>query len=282
VQTNQVAAYPFFRETSRVLDFGEEAVGERILHKVDGKDLPLEIRWSTDDDLGKILQWLKEEDRFEIHGNFLCNWELTRECHNEGKLLVLIDKLQELPIGYQWGQLLRPGIMQIRNEWRRKGLGRLLVEHCIGLANQQDEAVLRIECKPSSSVSFWESMGFEIVRGTYDQNAKAYQILTKKLELPGQGESVKVRVSSYPEEKKWHSDIHPLSIFSPIAVRGSEGIIYFEERVAFYSADPNRDLVIEIILDNTIVYCDKAKYEPAKHHGVKWCRNGFFMDFVEP
>ncbi len=255
-----------------------------IVHRIDGKEHPLELRWSTGEDLANILEWLKEEDRLGIHGNFLCNWNLTEQCHQEGTLLVLIDKIQSLPIGYQWGRLLHSGILQIRHDWRRKGLGRLIVEYCIELAQQQDEAVLHIECKPSSSKPFWKEMGFEIVPGVSGSNEKGERVLTRQLDLPGEGVSVETRISSYPDGRKWQADTPPLSTLSPHAIRGTDGNVYLAERAAFSSGVRNevRDLVIEITIDGAVIYRDKAKYETAQRHGVRRCRNGFFLDYVAP
>jgi len=257
-------------------------LNKSVIHKVDGKERPLEIRWSTDDDAKNIYEWLKEEDRQGVLGNFLCNWHLTEQCHQERRLLVLFDKMNDIPIGYQWGQLLQSGILQIRYDWRGKDLGRLIVQHCIELAQNQDEAVLSIECKPPSSIPFWKSMGFTIVEGEYGNIAKGYLVLTKPLDRPAESAEAKVRVSSYPEERKWREDIAPINTFLPQAVRSANGTVYLAERAAFPSGVRNnwRDPVIEIVVDGRVIYRDKAKYEKAHHHGVRSCRNGFFIDQI--
>lgn len=250
-----------------------------VVHKVDGIDRPLLIRWSTDDDLSQIYEWLKEEDELDVHGNFLCNWRLTEKCHKVGKLLVMLDETDGMPIAYQWGQLLQSGILQIRNGWRHKGLGRLLVQHCVELALEQDEMVLQIECEPSSSIPFWKAMGFTVVDGKYGDNPKGYRVLSKQLILPLNGVPKIVRVSVYPEERKWQ-DILPIVSYSPEAVLGDDGKVYFAERAVFPDSlgRSMNDPVIEILLDGEVVYRDKAKYQEAKDHGVRWCRNGFYVD----
>lgn len=246
-----------------------------------GQERPLEIRWSTDDDARKIYEWLKEEARLGVHGNFLWNWNLTQQCHHEGTLLVLVDVINDAPIGYQWNQLLKPGILQIRHEWRRVGLGRLIVEHCIELAQQQNEVVLSIECKPSSSIPFWKSMGFTIIKDGHSDNATGYKVLTKKFDLPNEGMSTDVRISSFPKERQWREDVSPIDSFSPQAVRGPNGIVYLAERAAFPNVNGAwRDLVIEIIIDGCPIYRGRANGEKAQSLGVQECKGGFYIDSI--
>jgi GNAT superfamily N-acetyltransferase len=258
------------------------AVTNTVIHIVDKIERPFVIRWSKNHDMQPIHDWLREENRLEVHGNFLCNWNLTMQCHEEGLLLVLIDEIEGIPVAYQWGQLLSSGILQVRSGWRGKGLGRLVVEHCVELALQQDEMVLQVECKPSSSIPFWEAMGFTIIEGEFGENAKGFRVLSKELELPLGGRPVLATISSFPEERKWQEDVPAIASYRPDAIVADDGKVYLAERASFPISFRrlSRDLVIEIIVDGELIYRDKAKYQGAQDHGVKLCRNGFYIDAV--
>jgi len=257
-------------------------VTKAVIHTIDSIQRPFVIRWSNDKDIQQIHNWLQKEDTLEVHGNFLCNWNLTRQCHDEGALLVLIDEIEDIPVAYQWGQLLSSGILQVRNDWRGKGLGRLVVEHCIELALQQDEMVLQVACKPSSSIPFWKAMDFTIIEGKFGENAKGFRVLSKKLALPPSKRPVVATVSSFPEERKWQEDVPAIAIYHPDAAVADNGKVYLAERASFpMSFHPMRgDPIIEIIVEGQLIYRDKAKYQDAQDHGVKWCRNGFYIDTV--
>ncbi|TAK63401.1 MAG: GNAT family N-acetyltransferase [Methylobacter sp.] len=230
----------------------------------------------------QIHDWLQEEDAQEVYGNFLCNWNLTQQCHEEGTLLVLIDVIEGIPVAYQWSQLLRPGILQVRNDWRGKGLGRLIVQYCIELALQQDEMVLEIECKPSSSIPFWEAMGFTIIKGEFGETAKGFKVLSKELALPPGGRPALVTISSFPEESKWREGVPAIVSYRLDAIFADDEKVHLSERASFPKdfRRMGRDPVIEIIVDDKLIFRDKAKYQTAQAHGVKWCRNGFYIDAV--
>lgn len=240
------------------------------------------IHWSNHHDVQQIHDWLQEEDALEVHGNFLCNWNLTQQCYEEGTLLVLIDEIEGIPVAYQWGQLLSSGILQVRNGWRGIGLGRLVVEHCVELALQKDEMVLRVECTPRSSIPFWEAMGFTIVEGEFGENAKSFRVLSKELALPPGGRPISATISSFPEERKWQEDVPAVASYRPKAIAADDGKVYLAERASFSMSfrRMGRDPVIEIMVDGKLIYRDKAKYQDARDHGVKWCRNGFYIDAV--
>lgn len=58
--------------------------------------------------------------------------------------------LDKQPVAYQWGGLLRPDILEVRNDMRGRGIGKELVEHCLALAADAGEDILYIQCKPST------------------------------------------------------------------------------------------------------------------------------------
>ena len=86
------------------------------------------IRYSTDIDLEEILLWLEDQDRASVDGTFHCNRNLTIESHNAGELLVYIDSETNKAIAYQWGGLITPGILEVRADKRRQGIGKALTK----------------------------------------------------------------------------------------------------------------------------------------------------------
>ena len=67
------------------------------------------------------------QDRESIPGTFLCNWNLTLESQQEGRLIIY--EAGNEPVAYQWGGLIQPGILEVRTDCRGTGIGRALVEH---------------------------------------------------------------------------------------------------------------------------------------------------------
>src|ERR1700733_389251 len=160
------------------------------------------IRRSTNRDLQAIHKWLVDQGARNVEGNFLCNWKLTKESHEEGNLLVCIDSKSGTAVAYQWGGLIGPGILEVRHDMRRKGIGRQLVEHRIGEAYESNQCCLYIQCKPSSSIPFWKRMGFTLLKST-NEDHYAYRILERKHNVPAHGTAVDVAIHFYPEDKKW-------------------------------------------------------------------------------
>jgi GNAT superfamily N-acetyltransferase len=240
------------------------------------------IRWATDADLEAIHTWLIEEDAQEVPGNFLCNWSLLERAHHDGELLVYVDGKTCLPVAFQLGMLIRPGILQVRYDYRGMGIGRKMVEHCIALAMGQDECLLFIECKPSTSIPFWEQMGFALVENASGKNC-AYQVIEKSLQLPQQGVAAAVVIRFFPEERKWELTTKPYSVCSPQAMLAADGGVYLAQRVQFHKeAFPNvRDVVIEIEVNGTCRFRDKAKCEKACRMGVTSCTNGYYIDTIQ-
>ena len=184
-----------------------------------------------------------------------------------------------LPVGFQVGGLLKPGILQVRNSHRRIGIGTQLVERCVSIALKRNEPLLLIECTPCSSIPFWERMGFRLF-GTKNH---AYRILHKHNTAPKRGNAMAVTLRFYPEERKWLSSAKPYLDVSPAAWHSPNGLVHLRERVSFHEAIHSaRDTVVEIIMGGDTLYCDKAKYDEARHIGIRRCLNGYFVDRIEP
>lgn len=239
------------------------------------------IRRSTDSDIRTIHSWLVEEEASGVHGNFLCNWRLTEECHEEGRLLVFVDGASRTPVAYQWGGLVRPGILQVRQDVRGKGIGRKLVARCIADAYKHNECLLFIDCKPSTSIPFWRAMGFTLLDSPDGKNY-AYRVLEKKHALPTSGRPVHAVIRFYPEYRKWDETARPCTTATPVAACASDGTVRLCERVFFFEdLYPGvGDAVVEIAIDGQVRYCDKAKYEESEGIGVLRCTNGFYIDVL--
>lgn len=237
------------------------------------------VRPSTDADVARIHTWLKDQERNEVHGTFLCNWRLTAECHEEGRLLVYIDPKTQEPVAYQWGGLVRPGILEVRDNCRGRGLGKELVEHCLALTVDADEPILVIHCKPSTSIPFWQRMGFQLLSNEERGENYAVRLVQRQFELLDEGEPVDVTIEWFPEERKWEASTPPALAQT---IRGSlfEGEVALAERIMFYKDLVERDPVVRVRVNDREWYCDKAKYEEAEYLGLQRCTNGFYADVL--
>jgi predicted N-acetyltransferase YhbS len=240
------------------------------------------IRVSTKDDIEAIRQWLEQEEAAAIRDNFLRNWSLTLKAHQEHRLIVYVDPVSDVAVGYQWGGLLEPGILQVRSDMRRRGIGRKLVAHRIAQAKRKDEGLLFIQCKPETSIPFWLSMGFKLLESSDEGGAYAYQVLEKTLELPPCGKPVDVSIRFYPEEAKWRTDTQPVTAATPAAMVYADGTIRLAKRVHLFSRlyPDARDVVVEIVVNGEVRYRNKAKYDETTLIGVQRCSNGYFIDRI--
>ena len=244
---------------------------------------PLIIRSAKKDDLQHIKTWLVDENRRDIEGNFLCNWEVIQDAFEGGELLVgALD--DDLPIAFQLGGLLTPGILQVKHEYRGFGIGRKMVRHSIEFAKNNDEFLLYIQCTPSSSIGFWKKMEFVLIPDETTRNFFAYQVLEKPLELPPKGTEVAVSIKFFPEERRWNSDALPYAEGIPRAVVLDNGSIALAQRVLFHQTalSSGGDAIVEIKVNGDALYCDKAKYPEARDVGICQCRNGYYIDLITP
>lgn len=230
-----------------------------------------------------IHEWLQQEKARGVRDNFLCNWNVILKAHQQHKLLVYIDPQTDIPVGFQLGALVEPGILEVRSDQRGRGIGRKLVEHRIAQARRKNEGLLYIQCKPSGSIPFWQKMGFTLVK-SQENGTYAYRVLQQRHELPPCGSPVSVKIRFYPEESKWNPTVQPLAAAEPAALIYEDGVIRLSERVyCFARLFPEaRDVVVEVVVDGEFRYRDKAKYEAAGNIGIQECSNGVFIDRILP
>ncbi|WP_326543682.1 GNAT family N-acetyltransferase [Pseudorhodoferax sp.] len=239
------------------------------------------IRRSKPEDIATIRSWLEAEKAAGVHGNFLCNWSVITRAHEDQELLVYIDGKTGLPVAFQLGRLLQSGILQVKQDFRGRGIGKKMVAYCVNLARRKGEDLLVIQCKPSSSIQFWQRAGFTVIPESEPPN-KAYRILERRHVLPAIGTSVEAVIRFYPEERKWR-DACPALL--QITASGKElpgGVIQLDRRVSFHEdAYPlARDVVVEAEVDGVRRFIDKAKYRELQQRGVTRCRNGWFIDQI--
>ncbi len=237
------------------------------------------VRQSTGADVKAIHEWLQEQAAAGMHDTLACNWRLTNKCHEEGRLLVYIDPASQTPVAYQWGGLVSPGILEVRKDMRRRGIGQVLVGHCLALAKKSQEYILCIQCKPSTSIPFWQRMGFQLTDDSSPNEHFALLLLQEKFELPDHGDPVEVVLEWFPERRKWDATT-PAAARQ--AVRGVllDGEVWLEERALCVRRIEDGDAVLRVTVSGREWYCDKAKYEAAEDLGVERCSNGFFIEVL--
>ncbi|MFZ6689304.1 GNAT family N-acetyltransferase [Undibacterium sp. SXout11W] len=241
------------------------------------------IRRSTDADIVEIKKWIEDQKARDVHGTFHHNWQIMKKCHEEGKLIVYIDGSSGKPVAYQWGALLTSGILEVRDDIRGKGIGKKMVERRIADAYKKDECLLHIQCKPSTSIAFWQKMGFKLLPSV-GWNTYAYRILEKEHELPADSKPVLVCVYFYPSNRMWKQGSAPLFSIAATAAQTSDGVVHLAERIfyfdPFHSDETNP--VVEIVIEGKIHINKYATHAEAQRSGVRQCRNGFFIDKIYP
>ncbi|ASG65862.1 hypothetical protein CEW91_10355 [Idiomarina piscisalsi] len=232
----------------------------------------LSFRLATEHDLEAIYSWLLEHAHRDVHGSFLCNWELTQQVHDDHQLFVAT--IEDEPVAYIWGNF---GILEVREDFRKKGIGKGLVEYAMQCAISNGKVAVSIECNPESSIPFWEKMGFEF----HNEN-KASFVFEKSLDVPADGSPVDVEIMFYPEQVKWITETLPIKLYSRTAVLDHQGTIHLRNRVAAYvgSGNYNGDAVIKICVDSEPLYFDKAKYSEARAVGITYNSGAFYIDKV--
>lgn len=122
----------------------------------------MRFRLATTEDLKIIKSWLKEEFDHSRTGNgFYNNTNLIEEGQKRGELTVAIDNKDNLPVAFYLGNGCSAEILEVRPDYRGKGIGRLFVEYIIKCAKDKGYPAISGFCCPEESLPFWLKMGFK-------------------------------------------------------------------------------------------------------------------------
>lgn len=238
------------------------------------------IRKAKKEDVEYISQWLQQQAKESAKGSFLCNWHLTLQSFCEGELIVFVESKTKKAVAYQWGSLTSPGILEVKEDMQGKGIGKRLVNHRIKQAYQKGVCALKIQCKPSSSISFWEKFGFTI----YDKiNNYAYKLLQKEIAVQHQGTEVSITTSIYPDSRKWNNNVEPVFVFHQKGVLINKSTVYLTKKVCIPEIHElyNGDAVIGIEIENKLIHLDKARYEESRSLGLRPTLNGYTIEVLQ-
>ncbi|MDE3783411.1 GNAT family N-acetyltransferase [Sinorhizobium meliloti] len=238
------------------------------------------IRKATTRDLADIRSWLELEYQ-EAGEGFFCNWNVIEAIHDKDMLHALI--LGSEAVAFVADARKGPDIVAVRPDLRGKGLGRLAAEHALHSAYDRGNSVVHIECAPSTSIPFWQTMGFTMLAGPDGnrRNTRAYKTLPRKLVTP-KGQPLPYSIKLYPEQRDWNKSTEPLAEITGVGSK-VDNILHLPERAILYhpQIEANFDSVIGVQVSGQEVFEGKVKRPAAELLGVEMdpCHE-YYMDTI--
>jgi len=137
---------------------------------------------ASEGQLATVVRWLRKEHLDELSGlsGFYLNRSIIRAaCRASEMKCLLVGRwvvgFAIFRIGTGYGAI---DILEIRPEFRGRGLGRHLAVHVIQMLFSQGAPLITVECSPPQSEGFWRELGF------VDRVGALTAGLHRKLELP--------------------------------------------------------------------------------------------------
>lgn len=228
------------------------------------------LRLASNNDIKEIEKWLNQQKG----ETFLCNFDLTKEKYNSNELLIYFDQKLNIPIAYLW---LDFGILEVKKTHQKQGIGKKFFYDAIKYIKEKDiYSCLNILCSPKTSIPFWKKMGFIF----YNTN-NAYFLIDKQLPLPNDGEEIEVIINQYKEEKNYTQSLLPEFENKQKAIK-KDNKIYLSKRVIICKERKiwNGDVFIEILINNNLIFNDKAKRHKGKEIGIEDKINSFIINTI--
>lgn len=236
------------------------------------------IEKATPEDLLAIREWMREDERREVGGVFLCNWSLIERGQGAGELWVYRATPGAVPVAFLLGGI-DPDILEVQSTYRRQGIGKKLVAHCLAFAEEKGEPLLWTECAPVSSTSFWRRMGFTITHRGHQ--VYAYRQQRWRRPLPKKALRVRVEIEFFQEERLYNPLVPPLQSDQLLGALVDESIELPRQVALHETALINRgDPVVRVSVNGQQIYLDKAKRETAEALGIRRCRHGFAVEVL--
>jgi GNAT superfamily N-acetyltransferase len=144
--------------------------------------MKLNIRLATKPDFEEIESWLKKEYK-SGQGGFYSNINLIKDGQKEGTLTVAVCESNNLPIAFYLGSKCMAEILEVKHDYRKKGIGKLLMKYILERAKKEGCIGVSGFCSPKESLPFWLSIGFERVTNPNESYQVAYP-LRRRHKLP--------------------------------------------------------------------------------------------------
>ncbi|MBV8502652.1 MAG: GNAT family N-acetyltransferase [Paucibacter sp.] len=234
------------------------------------------IRPATDADIPKIWAWLKQQRRSGVEDSLMSGFEQYVLKYGTRDMLVFVDKRSDEHVAYQCGDLLKPGLLEVRTDVRRRGIAKALVEHRMAEAAAAGEDILRIQCVPSS-IPFWKSMGFTILPGNQDE-LTAFRYMERKLPQPKNGRPVQVSIEWFSWERLWNPSIKPTQVDMIGGVVVGCNVFLARRALFAHALKEPGDMIVRICVDGVEWYREFVGHRPL---GVQDCANGWYLDGVK-
>ena len=240
----------------------------------------MNVTVATIADFDKITEWLKEEHNQNGEG-FSDNIDLIKNKFEENSLFVIKGNSNN-PVAFITGPIHSPSFLSVKTDYRGQGYGKILAQFVVQKARDQKLSVVEVLCAPETSIPFWENLGFEAFGN--DEREKKFRWLVLKYEhLLKVGKDVDLCIRIFPESKLYQKDTSPRQEFRPLARKTTSGIIYLDQRITFIQTQYDKDVVIEIEIDQKRVCLKKAKSDVAKRLGIEkeFCSGAFYIDKIK-
>lgn len=144
----------------------------------------------TDKQLGEIEKWLIDEEN-KTGGGFYCNWKIIKSSFDDNELVTI--SFNDKTIGFvTWrittDRTARIEIAEVKPSYRKKGIGKNLIDQLIKFLKDKGIFVIDLQCAPADSELIWKHLGFvefpdppESYKFNPGGNKKLYKILVDHL-----------------------------------------------------------------------------------------------------
>lgn len=115
----------------------------------------------TQNNLDDIKNWMEEEKNLPISENG--NWPSVISAFENNRLIIATDEKKTVgfyALRYSQSTFIIE-VAEVKPNYRRKGVGRLLLEKIIERHQNEEIFALQLHCSPKSSHLIWKELGFE-------------------------------------------------------------------------------------------------------------------------
>ncbi|MEI6806497.1 MAG: GNAT family N-acetyltransferase [Myxococcaceae bacterium] len=221
---------------------------------------------ATLSDVAEIIDWLKQEATAGL--GFYHNRELIEKGQKQGHVRV-IKKTKGGPVlGFLLKAFDSISIIEVKRRWRGKGLAATLVKEALKNFEEERQLGIQIQCTPSTSIPFWEKMGFQMLTRERGYSQQAFYFFDKSPEEMPEVQKVPVHIKIFefdlinPGTPQWEWQVQGFEL--------NKETLLLEKRVG--TLIHHGRSWIEVWVDGALIFKNKAKYSSPV--GVEY-NNGF-------